>query len=103
MSEAPITTVHVLISGRVQGIGFRWWCQMQAEARSLDGWVRNLRDGRVEALFQGPTVAVEAMIVACHEGPPGARVSEVRQLEAEAIPAGVFEIRPRADGPDNAS
>ncbi len=100
MTDPAIQTVRVLIDGRVQGVWFRHWTKIQAEERGLDGWVRNLHDGRVEAVFQGPAVAVEAMIVACHEGPPAARVGEVQRFEAEALPVGAFEVRPSGAEPE---
>jgi acylphosphatase len=61
----PVRTVRALVHGRVQGVGFRAWVQHQAELRGLDGWVRNRRDGTVEAVFSGPGSAVEAMIAVC--------------------------------------
>jgi acylphosphatase len=67
----------VVISGRVQGVWFRGWTVDEARARGLDGWVRNRRDGGVEAVFQGPPEAVAEMIAACHQGPPIARVVAV--------------------------
>ena len=76
--------VHVLIRGRVQGVGFRAWTQHQAELRGLAGWVRNRRDGSVEALVSGPAPAVEAMLQACREGPRGARVDEMETNEHRA-------------------
>ncbi|GLQ53735.1 acylphosphatase [Devosia nitrariae] len=72
-----MTTVHVFISGRVQGVGFRIWVETEALSRGLEGWVRNLRDGRVEAVFHGERHAVEAMVEACRDGPPLAGVSSV--------------------------
>jgi acylphosphatase len=68
---------HVLISGRVQGVGFRMWTEEEALDRGLVGWVRNRRDGSVEALFAGPAEAVADMVEACWQGPPGARVEAV--------------------------
>ncbi|MDQ2082819.1 acylphosphatase [Xanthobacteraceae bacterium Astr-EGSB] len=68
---------HVIVSGRVQGCGFRAWTERQARGRDLDGWVRNRRDGTVEAVFCGPAAAVEAMIAACHQGPALSRVTGV--------------------------
>lgn len=78
---------HVIIRGRVQGVGYRAWAEYEAEERNLLGWVRNRRDGTVEALFAGPEAAVAAMIEACGRGPPGARVDAVDQREdgAEAL------------------
>lgn len=69
---------HVLISGRVQGVGYRFSTQDVASVYSLSGWVRNLPDGRVEAVFEGDRVAVENMIQWCHKGPPHSQVNEVR-------------------------
>jgi acylphosphatase len=74
----------VLIRGRVQGVGYRAWTEVTALERGLQGWVRNRRDGAVEALFIGPQHAVLAMIEACRSGPPGARVDFIDQREAGA-------------------
>jgi acylphosphatase len=68
---------HVVIRGRVQGVGYRAWTQYTALDRGLDGWVRNRRDGSVEAVFAGAPEAVAAMIEACRRGPPGALVDEL--------------------------
>ena len=73
---------HVVVRGRVQGVGFRAWTEYTALERGLQGWVRNRRDGAVEALFAGPVEAVAAMIEKCRHGPPGARVDAVDQREA---------------------
>jgi acylphosphatase len=69
--------VHVYISGRVQGVFFRAETQRAAIGFSLNGWVRNLADGRVEALFEGDDANVDKMLAWCHIGPPAARVEEV--------------------------
>jgi len=69
--------VHLLISGRVQGVFFRVRCQAQAEGLALSGWVRNLTDGRVEVQAEGPLKATEAFIAWCRQGPAGGRVDEV--------------------------
>ena len=64
----------VTIRGRVQGVGYRAWVEYQASASGLEGWVRNRRDGSVEALFAGPARAVAEMVAHCRHGPPlGAR------------------------------
>ncbi|MBM4046774.1 MAG: acylphosphatase [Planctomycetes bacterium] len=68
---------HVLISGRVQGVWFRGYTQEQAVELDVNGWVRNLRDGRVEAVFEGDENAVQQMVNWCHVGPPSARVTKV--------------------------
>lgn len=82
--------VRVRITGRVQGVWYRGWTVDQANARGLDGWVRNRRDGSVEALFSGPAEVVDDMIEACRRGPPAARVDAVTQDPAEAPPAPGF-------------
>jgi acylphosphatase len=70
--------VHVVIRGRVQGVGFRAWVEDEAEARALSGWVRNRREGTVEAVFAGDAAAVDAMVAACRVGPRAAAVDDVR-------------------------
>ncbi len=90
MSETR--AVHVLISGRVQGVAFRAWTARRADALKLSGWVRNLPDGDVEAVFSGDADAVEIMLAACQDGPPGARVTKVEVGPAEPI-SGAFTIR----------
>ena len=75
---------HLYISGIVQGVGYRWSCSREAASRGLQGWVRNLPDGRVEALFQGPKGDVEGMIGWCYRGPSGARVSNIDVAYEEA-------------------
>jgi len=85
--------VHVWISGRVQGVGYRFSTQMQAVDLALAGWVRNLPDGRVEAVLEGSPAAVQSMVSWCWQGPTGAMV---RQVEVrEEVPEGLrqFEIR----------
>lgn len=77
-------TVHVLIHGRVQGVGFRAWVQCQAELHGLEGWVRNRRDGTVEAVFSGPSEEVEAVVAACGRGPAEARVERLETAEGGA-------------------
>jgi acylphosphatase len=78
--------VQVIITGRVQGVGFRASCQRQAVGLGLNGWVRNRWDGAVEALFEGPQAAVDAMLDWCHSGPPMAWVSGVEHLAPDAAP-----------------
>jgi acylphosphatase len=75
---------QVVIRGRVQGIGFRAWTEYTALERGLQGWVRNSRDGSVEALFVGPPDAVAAMIAACRQGPRGSRVDGIDQRDGTA-------------------
>jgi len=70
---------HVMVTGRVQGVGYRAWVADEATARHLEGWVRNRRDGSVEALLAGPADIVAEMIAACRRGPSMARVDAVRE------------------------
>jgi acylphosphatase len=77
--------VHVYISGRVQGVFFRAETQRTAKGFSLTGWVRNIADGRVEAVFEGEDTNMEKMIAWCHIGPPAARVEEVLTEEEPYI------------------
>ncbi|MDZ7850588.1 MAG: acylphosphatase [Halodesulfurarchaeum sp.] len=84
---------HVYVSGRVQGVYFRANTRDQARKRDVDGWVKNLADGRVEAVFEGEPAAVESMIEWCHEGSPAAEVSDVTVSTEEPIALEGFEIR----------
>ncbi len=85
---------HLFISGRVQGIFYRVACLNEASTRSLKGWVRNLPDGRVEALLQGPKDQVESMIKWCTRGPSEARVSDIEvTYEDPGNDPGDFRIR----------
>jgi acylphosphatase len=76
--------VRLIIEGRVQGVGYRQWTVREASARGLDGWVRNLPNGTVEALLAGPVENVRAMIDACRKGPLLAVVTSVREHAADA-------------------
>lgn len=76
-SECHRVRAHAFISGQVQGVGYRASVCDTATLLKLNGWVRNLKDGRVEAVFEGSANQVEEMIRWCHHGPPTAIVSEV--------------------------
>ena len=91
MSVANPIARRLVIDGLVQGVGFRYAFADEARARGLAGWVRNRRDGHVEALVSGPPPAVESMIAWARIGPPAARVSSVDVEEAIAA-SGAFEI-----------
>lgn len=71
--------LHLVIRGRVQGVGFRWWAVRQATALGLRGWVRNRRDGAVELLAIGDVVACERLAEACARGPGAAEVTAVER------------------------
>jgi acylphosphatase len=72
---------RVLISGVVQGVSFRYYTRNAARHHDVYGWVRNLPDGRVEAVFEGEREKVEAMVLWCHKGSPYGRVDEVKILD----------------------
>ncbi|RJF94137.1 acylphosphatase [Sphingomonas cavernae] len=78
------TARRLRVTGRVQGVGYRDWATGAARSLGLSGWVRNRSDGSVEALASGSQEAVEAFIVACHQGPALARVTDVAVQDAEA-------------------
>jgi acylphosphatase len=92
----------VTIRGRVQGVGNRAWVEYQAMASGLEGWVRNRRDGSVEALFAGHGKAVAEMIALCRHGPPSARVTAVLTEPAGEVQLGLrhagesFSVLPTA-------
>lgn len=75
---------HVVVRGRVQGVGYRAWVEDEANLRGLDGFVRNRRDGAVEAVFAGPPVEVAGMVATCRNGPLGARVEDLSDKEGSA-------------------
>ena len=86
--------VTARIRGEVQGVWFRSWTVEEATRRALRGWVRNRRDGSVEALFAGPAAAVDEMVAACRDGPPAARVAEVAATPADETPPPGFRQLP---------
>jgi acylphosphatase len=88
-------TKHVFVTGKVQGVYFRDTTRTKAAEHGVDGWVRNLPDGRVEAVFQGDEEAVDAMVDFCHEGSPAARVDGVEAERADDMGSfDTFEVRP---------
>lgn len=93
MNNTNIISSHVLISGKVQGVGYRQWTVQQARKLGLKGWVRNLSDGRVEAVFEGDKNTVEQMIKFCHNGPNSARVIEVIVETKKTDFLAGFEVR----------
>lgn len=91
--KAMKKSCHLLIRGRVQGVGFRAYVQYKAHSHGVSGWVRNRSDGSVEAVLHGAPDAVQAVIDAAHRGPRTARVSEVQVSDAQGDYEG-FEQRP---------
>jgi acylphosphatase len=89
-----VKQVRVIISGRVQGVWFRGWTLEQARHHGVDGWVRNRRDGSVEAVIAGEDARVDEMLEACRHGPPMARVTDVRCFEHDASVERGFHPKP---------
>lgn len=84
---------HVFVSGRVQGVGYRYSTVNEAQRLGVNGWVRNLPDGRVEAVFEGSRKLVEEIIRWCHKGPTAAVVKDVAVEYEELEGFGRFETR----------
>jgi acylphosphatase len=87
-------SVHILIEGLVQGVGFRAWVEARATALGLDGWVRNRRTGAVEAVLAGRTDAVQRMLAECRRGPSAAKVARLEVIGEGADDRRGFEVRP---------
>jgi acylphosphatase len=88
------SALHLNVSGRVQGVGYRWWTVGTARALGLDGWVRNRRDGSVEILAIGSPDALESLAAACARGPNAAAVSVVDRTAADDDGSTGFDARP---------
>ena len=69
---------HIVISGKVQGVGFRYWLYQAAKQRNIDGWVRNKISGEVEALLIGDDVEIDNLIRLCEKGPPSSKVTKIK-------------------------
>jgi acylphosphatase len=87
-------TVRLRISGRVQGVAYRAWAERQAAQLSLSGWIRNRRDGSVEAVLCGNEDAVRNMVERCHRGPPLAQVAAISQEVEPSAPEPGFRQLP---------
>jgi acylphosphatase len=88
-----LTRTRLYITGRVQGVWFRESCREQAVALGVSGWVRNLADGRVEAVLEGPPAAVERVVRWCHVGPRRARVDGVEEHPESPVGETGFHVR----------
>ncbi len=84
---------HVFVSGQVQGVGFRWFVRELAVALRVKGWVRNLRDGRVEAWFEGPPEALAMLLERLREVGPPAHIDEVALEECAALGLDRFDVQ----------
>lgn len=88
-----MVTQRIYVSGRVQGVSYRDWVVRTAQRLGLIGWVRNLRDGRVEILAEGEEEAIGALVDACRTGPPLARVEDVTSFPDSDKPGKGFTKR----------
>ncbi len=87
-------TVRLRIEGRVQGVGYRMFVERNAGALGLDGWVRNRRDGGVEAVVSGDAATVDELIARCRAGPPASRVDRIEVLAEDEVVTPGFAVRP---------
>ena len=88
---------HAVITGQVQGVSFRYYTYHEALKLGLKGWIRNLRDGSVEALFVGPPESIERVLAWCKLGPPAAQVDEVQvEWQDPSAKPEAFQVRPTA-------
>lgn len=87
-------SLHLIISGRVQGVGFRDWLMRQARSRAVSGWVRNRGRDQVEAVICGAPADVDALVAACDQGPPAARVRSVTATQTDPLEEFSFRILP---------
>lgn len=84
--------VHTIVTGTVQGVGYRWSTRMRAGELGVSGWIRNRRDGTVEAELEGPDDAVEQLLDWMAEGPSGARVGERQVSDVAPVGGSDFEV-----------
>jgi acylphosphatase len=102
MSDEPHIIRHVIVRGKVQGVGYRAFVEHHALMRGLSGWVRNRRDGSVEALFEGPVKSVQGMIEVCRIGPLSGHVDTLDQRDGSddelkmRAPGDLFSVLPTA-------
>lgn len=84
--------MRLVISGRVQGVGYRYWLKSEAERMGIDGWVRNMPGGEVEAMIVGEAVALDALARLCERGPAAARVAKVERVAATGATGSGFQV-----------
>ena len=90
------TALRVTIHGRVQGVGYRAWVEDEADSLGLSGWVRNRRDGTVEAVVSGDAAAVQTFVALCRDGPRAALVFDVKSEPYDDPLPGGFKVLPTA-------
>lgn len=89
-------SVHVIVEGGVQDVGYRYSLRLEADRAGVTGWVRNRTDGTVEATLEGTDAAVDGVLAWMAEGPPGARVARSRVTDVEPAGSPSFEVRDTA-------
>ena len=94
MTAESQIAVHIFVHGRVQGVGYRAWTERIAHELGLNGWMRNRRDGTVEAVFAGDADLVAEMLERCRSGPDGARVTRIERVGEGVGTFDRFEVRP---------
>ena len=94
MTVVDFKSLYVTVAGHVQGVGYRAWCAAQAERLGLHGWIRNRRDGSVEAIYHGRAERLEEMVRLAGEGPKWARVDEILATPCEPPEVAGFQRRP---------
>lgn len=93
MTRSDCFAVRVLVSGKVQGVGYRFSTSEKARKLGLKGWVRNLANGNVEAVFEGDRNSVETMLKWCHSGPPAAVVKDIFVESIEVMGIEDFTVK----------
>jgi acylphosphatase len=88
--------VHVIVTGDVQGVGYRYTLRLEAQRAGVSGWVRNRRDGSVEAEVEGAPERVDGILAWMAEGPPGSHVTGARVTDVATTGDGGFEVRATA-------
>ncbi|MBI1276164.1 acylphosphatase [bacterium] len=94
MSEPKPKTLHLIITGRVQGVGYRAWMAATARQLGITGWVRNRREGTVEAVISGEEKQLDDLLAACQDGPPAARVEHIDVATSTAPAPDAFMTLP---------
>ena len=97
MNDSSQITLRVAITGRVQGVSYRFWTQKRAMALGVTGWVRNRRDGSVEAVFKGARDAVDQLVQDCQDGPTLAKVTGVETVADAYDGPAEFLVEPILD------
>lgn len=96
MTNSDLICVHVFITGKVQGVAYRYSTVQKAQKLGIKGWVRNCLDGRVEAIFEGTEPLIKEIVQWCHQGPKSAKVTDVKVETIKLQSYKEFEVRETA-------